>query len=70
MNIAIIDNYDSFTYNLVHLIEKIVQQDVTVFLNDVFSKGRKCIISSTSDNVFGIKSIGRPQRPSWLSFLL
>jgi anthranilate synthase component 2 len=36
MNIAIIDNYDSFTYNLVHLIEKIVQQHVTVFLNDVF----------------------------------
>jgi anthranilate synthase component 2 len=36
MDIAIIDNYDSFTYNLVHLIEKIVDQNVFVFLNDSF----------------------------------
>ena len=36
MNIAIIDNYDSFTYNLVHLVEKIIDSDVTVFLNDQF----------------------------------
>ncbi len=34
--IVIIDNYDSFTYNLVHLVEKIVNTDVTVFLNDEF----------------------------------
>lgn len=34
--IVIIDNYDSFTYNLVHLIEKITQTKVAVFLNDKF----------------------------------
>ncbi|MFY7965314.1 MAG: anthranilate synthase component II [Chitinophagaceae bacterium] len=34
--IVIIDNYDSFTYNLVHLIEKITNKNVTVFLNDEF----------------------------------
>lgn len=34
--VVIIDNYDSFTYNLVHLIEKIVHTNVTVFLNDAF----------------------------------
>jgi anthranilate synthase component II len=32
--IAIIDNYDSFTYNLVHLVEKVSNADVDVFLND------------------------------------
>ncbi len=32
--IAIIDNYDSFTYNLVHLIEKVSDETVDVFLND------------------------------------
>ena len=34
--IVIIDNYDSFTYNLVHTVEKITQTKVTVFLNDKF----------------------------------
>ena len=32
--ILIIDNYDSFTFNLVHLIEKIIQSKVDVMLND------------------------------------
>ncbi len=32
--IALINNYDSFTYNLVHLIEKVSDQTVDVFLND------------------------------------
>jgi anthranilate synthase component 2 len=32
--IAILDNYDSFTYNLVHLAEKVSELDVDVFLND------------------------------------
>ncbi len=32
--IALIDNYDSFTYNLLHLIEKVCNQRVDVFLND------------------------------------
>lgn len=35
MNIAIIDNYDSFTYNLSHLIKEIGAQ-VTVLRNDQF----------------------------------
>ena len=34
MKILIFDNYDSFTYNLVHLVEKIVSVKVDVFRND------------------------------------
>jgi anthranilate synthase component 2 len=34
--VVIIDNYDSFTYNLVHLVEKIIPANVTVLLNDKF----------------------------------
>jgi anthranilate synthase component II len=34
MKILVFDNYDSFTYNLVHLIEKIMGQKVEVFRND------------------------------------
>ena len=34
MKILIFDNYDSFTYNLVHLVEKIIHQKVEVFRND------------------------------------
>jgi anthranilate synthase component 2 len=33
-NIALIDNYDSFTYNLLHLLEKAGNVKVQVFLND------------------------------------
>lgn len=32
--ILVFDNYDSFTYNLVHLVEKILHTKVDVFLND------------------------------------
>ncbi|MDO4931413.1 MAG: aminodeoxychorismate/anthranilate synthase component II [Prevotellaceae bacterium] len=35
-NIVIIDNYDSFTYNLCHLIKEL-GANVTVFRNDTFS---------------------------------
>lgn len=35
MNIAIIDNYDSFTYNLSHLVKEL-GADVTVYRNDQF----------------------------------
>ena len=35
MNIVVIDNYDSFTYNLVHLVKELGAQ-VTVFRNDQF----------------------------------
>jgi anthranilate synthase component 2 len=34
MKILIFDNYDSFTYNLVHLIEKITHEKVDVYRND------------------------------------
>ena len=34
MKILVFDNYDSFTYNLVHLVEKIIHQRVDVFRND------------------------------------
>ncbi|MBA2250149.1 MAG: aminodeoxychorismate/anthranilate synthase component II [Chitinophagaceae bacterium] len=37
MGILILDNYDSFTYNLVHLVEKILHQKVEVFRNDMIS---------------------------------
>lgn len=35
MRIAVIDNYDSFTYNLVHLV-KSLGVEVDVFRNDQF----------------------------------
>lgn len=34
MKILVFDNYDSFTYNLVHLVEKITREKVDVFRND------------------------------------
>jgi len=34
MKVLVFDNYDSFTYNLVHLVEKIIHQKVDVFRND------------------------------------
>ena len=34
MKILVFDNYDSFTYNLVHLVEKITHLKVDVFRND------------------------------------
>ncbi len=34
MRILVFDNYDSFTYNLVHLVEKLTRTKVFVFRND------------------------------------
>jgi anthranilate synthase component 2 len=34
MKILVFDNYDSFTYNLVHLVEKILHNKVDVYRND------------------------------------
>jgi len=34
MKILVFDNYDSFTYNLVHLVEKITGEKADVFRND------------------------------------
>ncbi|HEY5391029.1 MAG TPA: aminodeoxychorismate/anthranilate synthase component II [Hanamia sp.] len=39
MDILIFDNYDSFTYNLVQVVEKIIQGKVDVFRNDKISLG-------------------------------
>ncbi len=35
--ILVLDNYDSFTYNLVHLIEKVCDDEVEVYRNDKIS---------------------------------
>ena len=37
MKILVLDNYDSFTYNLVHYVEEIVDEKVDVFRNDKIS---------------------------------
>ena len=37
MKILVFDNYDSFTYNLVQMVEKITHQKVDVFRNDQIS---------------------------------
>ena len=34
MKILVFDNYDSFTYNLVHLVKKIIGENVDIFRND------------------------------------
>ncbi len=34
MKILVFDNYDSFTYNLVHMVEKILGEKVDVYRND------------------------------------
>lgn len=37
MKILVFDNYDSFTYNLVHLVEKIIDDKVDVYRNDAIA---------------------------------
>ncbi|MDQ6890928.1 MAG: aminodeoxychorismate/anthranilate synthase component II, partial [Bacteroidota bacterium] len=37
MKILIFDNYDSFTYNLVHVVEKIIHGKIDVYRNDKIS---------------------------------
>ena len=37
MKILVFDNYDSFTYNLVHVVEKIIHGKVDVYRNDKIS---------------------------------
>ncbi|MDE1192470.1 MAG: aminodeoxychorismate/anthranilate synthase component II [Arachidicoccus sp.] len=34
MRVLVLDNYDSFTYNLVHIVGRILQQKADVFRND------------------------------------
>src|SRR5687767_12819808 len=38
--ILVFDNYDSFTYNLVHLVEKITHEKVDVYRNDQIPLGK------------------------------
>ena len=50
MKVAVLDNYDSFTYNLVHAIEKILKQKIDVIRNDqvpveYFEKYDKIVLS-------------------------
>jgi len=40
MKILVFDNYDSFTYNLVHLVEKILHEKVDVYRNDEIPLGK------------------------------
>jgi anthranilate synthase component 2 len=40
MKILVFDNYDSFTYNLVHLVEKIIHKKVDVHRNDQIPLGK------------------------------
>lgn len=37
MRVLVFDNYDSFTYNLVHLVEKIIHRRAEVYRNDQIS---------------------------------
>jgi anthranilate synthase component 2 len=50
MKTVIIDNYDSFTYNLVHLVNEIIQEEVVVMRNDkidnlILEKAESIILS-------------------------
>jgi anthranilate synthase component 2 len=50
MKIMVLDNYDSFTYNLVHILKELSEGPVDVYRNneigmDVFSKYDKIVIS-------------------------
>lgn len=37
--VIIIDNYDSFTYNLLHIVEELLDEEVKVVRNDEFEMG-------------------------------
>lgn len=37
MKIMVLDNYDSFTFNLVHYLEELLDQDIDVYRNDEIS---------------------------------
>lgn len=37
LKVIVIDNYDSFTYNLVHIIEELLENEITVRRNDEVS---------------------------------
>lgn len=64
--IALIDNYDSFTYNLVHLIEKVSDVSVDVYLNDKVTIG----IISSYDNLLLSPGPGLPKQAGIMPQLL
>ena len=37
MKILVLDNYDSFTYNIVHILREIGDLDISVIKNDIIN---------------------------------
>lgn len=71
MKIAVLDNYDSFTYNLVHAIEKIVGQKIVVVRNDEvepdFFKDFDKIVLSPGPGIPDESGILKPVIQRWAS---
>ncbi|MDE2471754.1 MAG: aminodeoxychorismate synthase component I [Bradyrhizobium sp.] len=62
MRTLIIDNYDSFTYNLVHLIADINQEEPLVVRNDAVTW--EDLSTQRFDNIVISPGPGRPDRPA------
>ena len=60
MRTLIIDNYDSFTYNLVHLIAEINQEEPLVVRNDAVTWHE--LSQRRFDNIIISPGPGRPDR--------
>lgn len=58
--ITIIDNYDSFTWNLVQQIERLTGEDVSVVRNDAFDPGE--LLASSPDAIVISPGPGRPSK--------
>jgi anthranilate synthase component 2 len=58
--ITIIDNYDSFTWNLVQQIERLTGEEVSVVRNDAFDPGE--LLASSPDAIVISPGPGRPSR--------
>jgi anthranilate synthase component 2 len=58
--ITIIDNYDSFTFNLVQQIERLTGEDVTVVRNDAFDPAE--LLASSPDAIVISPGPGRPSK--------
>ena len=61
MKLLVIDNYDSFTYNLVHLLAEITQQEPLVYRNDEVTWD--AIAGEQPDAIVLSPGPGRPDRP-------
>lgn len=62
MRTLIIDNYDSFTYNLVHLIADLNQEEPLVVRNDAATWDE--LAEKSFDNIIISPGPGRPDRPA------